>query len=61
MALFDYKCSSCGNIEEKNHKISESPEYNCSKCNSSMQKIISSSSFHLKGDGWYSGGFKAKK
>jgi predicted nucleic acid-binding Zn ribbon protein len=34
-------------------KISDSPLEACQECSGSLQKLVSHSSFHLKGSGWY--------
>ena len=63
MALYDYKCknSECDTVIEVSHKITESPEIKCEKCGSEMAKLISASSFKLKGEGWYANGYSGKK
>jgi putative FmdB family regulatory protein len=53
MPVYEYQCSGCGHIEEVFQKISESPLEICPRCNGSLKKIISQSTFHLKGSGWY--------
>ncbi|WP_020589197.1 FmdB family zinc ribbon protein [Desulfobacter curvatus] len=53
MPVYEYQCSGCGHIEEVFQKISESPLEVCPRCNGSLKKIISQSTFHLKGSGWY--------
>ena len=32
MARYDYKCSSCGNVFEVEHPMSETPEVVCPNC-----------------------------
>lgn len=61
MALYQYKCSSCGHEQEVSHRMTETPEIKCEKCNNECKKVICASSFNLKGGGWHSGGFSAKK
>jgi len=34
-------------------KFSDAPVASCPKCGGSVRKLISNSSFHLKGSGWY--------
>ena len=34
-------------------KISDAPVSECELCNSGVKKLISQSTFHLKGTGWY--------
>ncbi len=53
MPIYEYECSNCGRIEEAFQKISDAPLETCSKCQGKMNKIVSHSSFQLKGSGWY--------
>lgn len=53
MPVYEYQCSGCGHIEEVFQKISESPLEVCPRCNGKLKKIMSQSTFHLKGSGWY--------
>lgn len=53
MPIYEYECANCGKIEEVMQKISESPLTTCKHCSGNLQKLISHSSFHLKGSGWY--------
>lgn len=53
MPIYEYKCEQCGQIEEVLQKISEDPLTTCGHCSGNLQKLISSSTFHLKGSGWY--------
>jgi putative FmdB family regulatory protein len=53
MPLYEYECTQCGQIEEALQKFSDKPLKKCRKCSGSLRKLISNSSFHLKGTGWY--------
>ncbi|WP_041279346.1 FmdB family zinc ribbon protein [Desulfobacula toluolica] len=53
MPVYEYQCTECGQIEEALQKISDSPLTTCPNCKGSLKKLISQSSFHLKGSGWY--------
>ncbi|MCF8086684.1 MAG: zinc ribbon domain-containing protein [Desulfotignum sp.] len=53
MPVYEYQCSACKHIEEAFQKISDAPLTVCPKCHGPLSKIISHSSFHLKGSGWY--------
>ncbi len=53
MPIYEYECTKCGKIEEVFQKISESPLTTCRHCNGQLKKLISQSSFQLKGSGWY--------
>lgn len=53
MPIYEYECLQCGNVHEIMQKMSDKPLYKCPKCGGKLQKMISHSSFHLKGSGWY--------
>lgn len=53
MPLYEYQCMQCGKIGEVLQKFSEKPLKKCHHCSGKLQKLISHSSFHLKGTGWY--------
>lgn len=53
MPIYEYKCQKCGNEFEAMQKFSDSPIRKCSSCGGPVKKLISHSSFHLKGSGWY--------
>ncbi len=53
MPVYEYQCQKCGEVEEVFQKISDLPRETCSHCEGTLKKIISQSSFHLKGSGWY--------
>ncbi len=53
MPIYEYECTACGIHEEVIQKFSDKPLTTCSKCSGKLQKLISQSSFHLKGSGWY--------
>ena len=53
MPVYEYQCTACGKIEEAFQKISESPLEICPHCKGHLKKLISQSTFHLKGSGWY--------
>jgi len=53
MPLYEYQCEKCGQFEEAFQRFSDSPLTTCSRCGGKLHKIISQSTFHLKGKGWY--------
>jgi putative FmdB family regulatory protein len=53
MPIYEYECSKCGRIEEVSQKFSDKPLVKCKHCSGKLHKLISHSSFHLKGTGWY--------
>ncbi len=53
MPIYEYECESCGKITENWQKFSDPPLSTCKYCGGKLHKLISHSSFHLKGSGWY--------
>jgi putative FmdB family regulatory protein len=52
MPIYEYDCPSCGTFEVS-QKITEKPLRRCPTCKGKVSKLISSTSFQLKGSGWY--------
>jgi putative FmdB family regulatory protein len=52
MPIYEYECVRCGEFEV-NQRITEEPLKRCPKCRSKVRKLISNTSFQLKGGGWY--------
>ena len=62
MPIYEYRCESCGKELEKIQKFSDPPLRECPACGKeTLQKLVSASSFRLKGSGWYVTDFKDKK
>ncbi len=60
MPIYEYACSGCNIKFEKIQKMSEANITECPVCNgNSVQKLISATSFRLKGSGWYETDFKS--
>ena len=53
MPIREYKCKDCGNYMEVIQGINEKPLETCPECGGKLEKLISNSSFVLKGSGWY--------
>ena len=53
MPIREYKCKDCGNYIEVIQGINEKPLEKCEQCGGKLEKLISNSSFVLKGSGWY--------
>jgi putative FmdB family regulatory protein len=53
MPFYEYECTKCSYHKEILQKITDKPLVKCEKCNGKMKKLISATSFHLKGSGWY--------
>jgi len=62
MPIYEYRCSACAAELEKLQKISDSPLVECPECGKpALVKLVSASSFRLKGSGWYETDFKTGK
>lgn len=61
MPIYEYECENCRNIIEKWQSITEKPLTTCPDCQGSLRKVISKSSFHLKGGGWFADGYSNGK
>ena len=54
MPTYEYKCKNCGGVFEKEQRITEEPLQDCILCTSGkVERLVSASSFVLKGSGWY--------
>jgi putative FmdB family regulatory protein len=53
MPIYEYECTKCGHQTEILQKFSDKPVTKCDVCHGSMKRLISHSTFHLKGTGWY--------
>lgn len=60
MPIYEYECTKCGAIQEAWQKMTDKPLKKCDKCSGKLQKLISQSTFHLKGSGWYATDYAAK-
>ncbi len=61
MPVYEYECLQCDKIIEMQQKISDDKLSSCPECGHDVKKLISRSSFHLKGSGWYSDGYSNDK
>ena len=54
MPIYEYGCAVCGHELEAWQKISEKPKKVCPACGArKLERLISNTSFQLKGTGWY--------
>ncbi len=53
MPIYEYECENCGNVKEVLQKFSDRPLKKCNSCSGRLHKLVSHSSFRLKGTGWY--------
>ena len=63
MPIYEYVCKSCGHEFEEMQRFSDTPLEQCPSCQaeSSVQRKVSKSAFHLKGGGWYKDGYGNSK
>ena len=61
MPIYEYRCRKCGNQFEVFRGISDPEVKSCKFCKGKVQKLVSLSSFSLKGSGWYVTDYKGKK
>jgi putative FmdB family regulatory protein len=52
MPIYEYRCEHCGDFEEM-QRITDPPLARCPKCRRKVKRLISNTSFQLKGTGWY--------
>ncbi len=53
MPIYEYGCTKCGHQTEALQKFSDPPLAQCELCHGKLMKLMSHSTFHLKGSGWY--------
>jgi len=60
MPIYEYRCEGCGKEIEVMQKITDDPMSVCPGCGGSLQRLISNTSFILKGTGWYATDYARK-
>lgn len=61
MPIYEYQCQECQSVFEDWQSGYEDREMECPECGGTSKRLISHSSFHLKGGGWYADGYGGKK
>lgn len=62
MPVYEYACAACGHEFEEWQKITDEPVKTCPKCKKrKVERLISKTSFQLKGGGWYSDLYSSSK
>jgi len=61
--IYEYQCKECNNIFERWSKQIRDMDWTefCPKCGSMGNRILSSSTFILKGNGWAKDGYSSSK
>jgi putative FmdB family regulatory protein len=53
MPIYEYRCTACEKEFEYQQRMADDPKTVCEACSGKLERILSRSSFHLKGGGWY--------
>ncbi|MGH7813545.1 MAG: FmdB family zinc ribbon protein [Candidatus Binataceae bacterium] len=59
MPIYEYRCKKCG-VFEAMQKITAASLKKCPTCKGKVEKLVSRSSFVLKGSGWYATDYAKK-
>lgn len=59
MPVYEYECQECKKVFEVQQKIADKPLSDCPECQAPVKKLMSMSSFQLKGGGWYADGYSS--
>ena len=57
MPVYEYECPGCEKTFEVQQRMADDPLKTCPDCGGEVRKLISMSSFQLKGGGWYADGY----
>jgi putative FmdB family regulatory protein len=52
MPIYEYECAKCHKVTEALLKVGEKDPRKCEHCGGKLSRLISRTSFHLKGGGW---------
>ncbi|MUM77934.1 zinc ribbon domain-containing protein [Pseudodesulfovibrio sp. F-1] len=61
MPIYEYQCTGCDAVFEEWQSGFEERQMVCPECGRPASRLISHTSFHLKGSGWYVTDYAAKK
>ncbi len=57
MPIYEYQCQKCAHQFEEIQKVNDPHVAACPKCGGAVDRLISQTSFSLKGEGWYKDGY----
>ena len=60
MPIYEYLCEKCGARTEVLQRITDEPPKRCKQCRGKLEKLVSKTSFQLKGSGWYQSDYSSK-
>jgi putative FmdB family regulatory protein len=61
LPIYEYQCTKCGRRVEMMQKITDESLQTCPSCKGQLRRLMSLTSFQLKGNGWYATDYKDKK
>jgi putative FmdB family regulatory protein len=60
--IYEYVCEACGRITECMQRVSDPPPPACPECGAArLARLVSRTTFQLKGGGWYSDLYSSPK
>ncbi len=59
MPVYEYECKECDRVFEVQQKMADAPLSHCPRCQAPIKKLMSMSSFQLRGGGWYADGYSS--
>ncbi|MFQ5445090.1 MAG: FmdB family zinc ribbon protein [Nitrospinales bacterium] len=60
MPIYEYECKKCKEVVEILQKADDEPQTQCEKCGGKLNKMVTNSTFHLYGPGFYTTDNKRK-
>jgi putative FmdB family regulatory protein len=51
--VYEYRCKKCNKEFEYTQRMADPPKKKCEACGGVLERLISQTSFQLKGSGWY--------
>ena len=63
MPIYEYECSQCHQVSDALQKVNDPPPETCPHCGarSTLSRVVSRTSFVLKGGGWYADLYSSSK
>ena len=63
MPIYEYECSQCHEVSDALQKVNDPPPETCPRCGAanSLSRLVSRTSFVLKGGGWYADLYSSSK